>query len=245
MKILKIPETDSTNNYVALNAPRLSDMTMVVAETQTAGRGQRGNSWESQPGMNLTFTVFHCPTGVAVREQFAISEAAALAMVDALALSGINARVKWPNDIYVGNDKIAGILIEHSITPDKIEHSRIGIGLNVNQKEFKSGPPNPISMALISGHDHILSEICNDVASCIERRLLDLSSEEKRTGLHSEFLARMWRGDGKVYPFRIKETGREFDGRIAGVSPYGPISIEDVSTQTTCEFAFKEIEFIL
>ena len=107
---------DSTNSYVSHHAASLADMTMVIADAQTAGRGQRGNSWESEPGKNLTFTLLHRPKGVLPREQFAISEATALAVADFLEENGISAAVKWPNDIYVGDRKIAGILIEHSLT---------------------------------------------------------------------------------------------------------------------------------
>ncbi len=115
MKILLLEETDSTNTYVSVHADSLDDMTLVAAHSQTAGRGQRGNSWESEPGRNICATLFHRPAGVPARVQFAVSEATALGVADMLAHYGIEARVKWPNDVYVGDRKICGILIENAV----------------------------------------------------------------------------------------------------------------------------------
>ena len=159
MNFLLLEQVDSTNSYVSVHAGELDDMTMVIADTQTAGRGQRGNSWESEPGRNLTFTLLHRPEGIAPREQFAISEATALAIADFLEETGIRAKVKWPNDIYADDGKIAGILIELSLTGSAITDSRIGVGLNVNQREFRSDAPNPVSMANLLGADTDISRV--------------------------------------------------------------------------------------
>ncbi len=151
MKILLLEETDSTNTYVSVHADSLDDMTLVAAHSQTAGRGQRGNSWESEPGRNICATLFHRPAGVPARVQFAVSEATALGVADMLAHYGIEARVKWPNDVYVGDRKICGILIENAVAGCDLLHCRIGIGLNVNQTVFRSDAPNPVSMAMLLG----------------------------------------------------------------------------------------------
>ena len=111
---------------------------MVTAYRQTAGQGQRGNSWEAEPGKNLTFSILYRPAGLPPMAQFAMSEAVALAVVDFLGVHGLEAKVKWPNDIYVGDRKICGILIRHSITATCVDYSVIGVGINANQTEFLS-----------------------------------------------------------------------------------------------------------
>lgn len=244
VKFLLLEEVDSTNSYVACNAGTLEDMTMVIADSQTAGRGQRGNSWESEPGCNLTFTLFHKPKGILPADQFAISEATALAVTDFLATIGIRAEVKWPNDIYVDDRKIAGILIEHAVTSASIEHSRIGVGLNVNQKEFRSDAPNPVSVAQLTGADTDISRVAAAVGECLARRLALCGSPEGRRSLHSEFKERLWRREG-AHPFRRRDDGVEFRGVISDVDSRGPITITDVDTGASSQYAFKEIEFIL
>lgn len=245
MKFLVLEEVDSTNSYVAAHAEELADKTMVMAATQSAGRGQRGNSWESEPGKNLTFTFLWRPEGFQPRHQFAISEAAALAITDYLKSEGIEAKVKWPNDIYVDDRKISGILIEHSITPSEIEHSRIGIGLNVNQTLFVSDAPNPVSAANIDGKTRDISRVAAQVGTCLEKRLDQISTAEGREAIHSEFIECLWRGDGKPHPFRKAYTGDEFMGIIKDVDPSGPIVIAENESGEVTSYFFKQIEFIL
>lgn len=245
MKFLVLEEVDSTNSYVSVHASDLDDMTMVIADRQTAGRGQRGNSWESEPGRNLTFTLLWRPEAMAPRDQFAISEAVALAIVDSLEEFGIDARVKWPNDIYVDDRKIAGILIEHSISPTLIEHSRIGVGLNVNQTIFVSDAPNPVSIKMIDGHEREISRVAAAVGSALQHRLAQCSAMAGRDELHQEFQGRLWRADGRPYPFRHRDSGRCFNATIVRVEPSGPIVLRDAETGEQMSYFFKEIEFIL
>ncbi len=244
MKYILLEEVDSTNSYVSVHASSLEDMTAVGAGIQTAGRGQRGNSWESEPGRNLTFTLFHTPRALHPRDQFAISEATALGVVGMLGRYGIEARVKWPNDIYVGDRKISGILIEHSIGPDRIMHSRLGVGLNVNQMEFLSDAPNPVSMAQILGREVALSEAWPAVCEAIRAELERTATAEGRRGLHEEFLSRLWRGDGDFYPFRRRDDGRVMKARIADVAPDGTLYLEEADGRRD-SYAFKEVEFII
>lgn len=245
MKFIVLEEVDSTNSYVSAHAGELDDLTMVMATSQTAGRGQRGNAWESEPGSNLTFTLLWKPSGLHPRDQFAVSEATALAMSDFLESEGIDARVKWPNDIYVADGKIAGILIEHSITPDHIEHSRIGVGLNVNQTRFVSDAPNPVSMAMVDSIRREISHVAARVGAMLENRLQQALTPEGRNRLHGDFQKKMWRFDGRPYPFRVHETGAEFRGVIRGVDPKGPILIADCESGREDSYYFKQVEFIL
>ena len=245
MNFLLLEQVDSTNSYVSVHAGELDDMTMVIADTQTAGRGQRGNSWESEPGRNLTFTLLHRPKGIAPREQFAISEATALAIADFLEETGIEAKVKWPNDIYAGDSKIAGILIEHSLTGSAITDTRIGVGLNVNQREFRSDAPNPVSMANLLGADTDISRVAARVGAHLEARLSLAATPEGREEMHREFKRRLWRGDGAPHPFRRRDTGETCPGVRTDVSPEGPITILDTASGSTSIFMFKEVEFLL
>lgn len=245
MLIHSIDQTDSTNNYVATHVSELEDMTMVIAREQSAGRGQRGNSWESEPGKNLTFTVLFRPGNIHPRDQFAISEATALAITDYLAMEGVEAKVKWPNDIYVGDRKIAGILIEHSVTPGNIEHSRIGVGININQTEFRSNAPNPVSLAQITGCRYDLSLNADKVGGFLEKRLAECDTAEGRRRLHEQYKAALWRGDGSVHGVTDKTVGIGYPGVIKDVDPHGPITIINVNDGKLYTYNFKEIEFML
>lgn len=245
MKFLLLESVDSTNSYVSAHSADLEDLTMVIADSQTAGRGQRGNSWESEPGKNLTFTLLYRPKDLKPIEQFSLSEATALAMTDYLHSIGLNALVKWPNDIYVDNRKISGILIEHSITSRSIEHTRIGVGLNINQWEFRSDAPNPVSIYQLLETEFNIGQVAAAIGACIERRLRQTETAEGRVTLHDEFRRNLWRGDGNSYPFREREGGVEFAGIIKDVETTGPIKILNTETGQTATYAFKEVEFRL
>lgn len=238
-KRIWLEETDSTNMYVRDRIQALEPMTLVLARTQTAGRGQRGNSWESEPGMNLTFSFHFSPERTAPAAQFAISEAVALAMAGVLCDFGIEARVKWPNDIYVGDRKISGILIENSIMGSRIDHSIVGIGLNVNQKRFVSDAPNPVSMSQLTGLEYDLDTVADSVATNMERHLRRLADADG--SLHREYLSRLWRGDGRPYPFRETATGELFEGVILDVAPTGHLLLQTPAGPRS--YAFKEITF--
>lgn len=233
MKILWIDSTASTNSYLREHGEEIGPMTMVCAREQTAGRGQRGNSWESEPGANLTFSFRMVPEGVRPACQFVVSEAVALAMRSALARFGIEAMVKWPNDIYVADSKICGILIENSIMGPRIASSIVGIGLNVNQTLFVSDAPNPVSMRMLTGREFPLQNVALAVGEELERYLSRLDA-----GIHEEYRRALWRGDGKEYPFRETASGLTFTASVSDVEPSGHIILG------SSRYAFKEIEWL-
>lgn len=245
MKFLLLEETDSTNSYVSVHASELESNTMVIANHQRAGRGQRGNSWESEPGKNLLFTMLIRPERFAPRHQFSISEATALAVCDFLRRQGVEAKVKWPNDVYVGDRKICGILIEHSVTSEAIEHSRIGVGLNINQEEFVSDAPNPVSLRQLTGEEYDISRVAAAVGALLESRLATIGDASVREAIHAEFKQNLWRGDGKPHTFRLRGECETFEGIIDDVDPFGPITIINQTTMTAAQYAFKEVEFVL
>ena len=242
MEILHLEEVDSTNAYVMRNVADLKAPVMVTAYRQTAGQGQRGNSWEAEPGKNLTFSIFYRPVDLPPMAQFSMSEAVALAVVDFLGLYGIEAKVKWPNDIYVGDKKICGILIRHSIMGGCVSYSVIGVGIDVNQTLFVSDAPNPVSMKQITGETYNLSQLEKEIAEIMERRLKGIISSESREKLHEEFMRTLWRGDGRFYPFMDTASGDIFSAKIAGIESHGPmiLRLADESERT---YAFKEVAF--
>lgn len=244
MNYIYLDRTGSTNDWTAENSGRLESMTMVCAHTQCAGRGQRGNSWESAPGLNLTTTVYVEPRfegEAALRplpvRQFAVSEATALAVADALAFYGLTATLKWPNDIYVDNGKICGILIEHSVMGGEIRHSRLGIGVNVNQQVFTSDAPNPVSLATVTGRLFDLSEFTVRFAECLEKRFGALGSH------HEEYLHSLYRREGE-HPFILPaaDGDRHFRASIADVLPDGTLMLRLPDGEVR-PFLFKEVGF--
>ncbi len=139
---------DSTNLQAHRELPHAEEGTVWVADFQTAGRGQRGNSWESSKGENLLFTILLRPDFVPVADQFSISQITALAIVKYLESKGLQPKIKWPNDIYINDKKICGILIEHTLSGANLSASILGIGININQMVFESDAPNPTSLLL-------------------------------------------------------------------------------------------------
>lgn len=243
MKIRKIESVDSTNSYLKANPGAVGELTMLAAYEQTAGRGQRGNHWEAEPGKNLTFSFYFKPEGVRPREQFAISEAVALGITDYLS-GEIEAKVKWPNDIYAGDEKIAGILIEHSIMGMEITRSIVGVGLNINQREFRSDAPNPTSLALLTGKNFDIDAEAEKLGKHLEKRLAMTRDEQGRERLHTDYLKHLWRHDGRNYRFVDTRIGEEFEGKIVCVEPEGLLAVKKESGRTD-RFAFKEISFII
>ncbi len=241
-RIIRLESVASTNTWLSANALLLPDFTIVEAISQPAGRGQRGNSWESEPGKNLTVSMLFRPVAdLAAADQFSISEATALAVADTLSEFGITAMIKWPNDIYVGERKICGILIEHSLIGSGITHSILGIGLNVNQTRFLSDAPNPVSMNNITGLEYDTDHVRDSLARALQARLGRTAITEGRKELHREFTDRLWRGDGKPYPFIDNLTGERFQATIDHVEPRGMLCLSPGNRR----YAFKEVTFVL
>lgn len=258
MKLIEIKETESTNSWLAGCAGEMITDTLVYAIGQTAGRGQRGNSWESEPGMNLTASAILHPEGIEPCRQFLISEGVALAVCDLLSDLGVESMVKWPNDIYAGDRKICGILIEHAIMPKRIMHTIAGVGININQTVFLSDAPNPVSVKQLTGKEYDIPEVAEAFAAKLEvrmRQVLDDAavaacnpeSDGKafpNSPTHKEFMNRLWRGDGKLYPFFDRKKGERIEAKIADVAADGILSLE-TSEGDLRRYAFKEVEFIL
>ncbi len=227
--------------------------TVVYTDRQTAGRGQRGNSWESEPFKNVTMSILLRPENVAPNQQFWLSEISALAVERVLSKYIGNVSIKWPNDVYYKDFKICGMLIEHSLSGGKINYTIPGIGINVNQRVFLSDAPNPISLVNVLGHEVPTSEILDGLVDEILTMCDQLP--EKATEIHREFLSKLYRRDGfHEYQSTIRsasadglsvlEEGEHFQARIVNVHPDGMLDLMTTEGHIHT-FAFKEVAFIL
>lgn len=235
--LVYVPECHSTNAEAArlLQAnPAMAEGCVVITDNQTAGRGQRGNAWESEPGRNLTFSLMLKPLFLQAKDQFRLNIAISLALHDYLREQVPHAKIKWPNDMMLGNQKTCGILIENQVGGQTIQHSIVGIGLNVNQENFSV--PTATSMALKKGHDFVLNDVLAEVLQCIEARYLQLRSSIE---LKEEYLLALY-GAGELRKF---QSGDEvFDGTITGVDGAGRLEVEVKGTKRY--FDLKQIRYL-
>ncbi len=214
---------------------------IIVARQQTAGRGQRGHSWESVAGENLTFSLVLTPTFLPTTEQFKLLQTIALSLCDMFAEYALETSVKWTNDIYVGDNKIVGILIEHQSISATLQRTIVGIGINVNQQHFSEALPNPTSMALELGRTLDLEEVLGRFEQAFRNRYAQLKSGEA-AGLSAEYNSRLYRRGVKA-PYR-RADGTPFEGVLCEVMPCGELIIEsDLHGRES--FLFKEIEFVI
>ena len=237
--IYHIAETTSTNDLA--REERYGHGDVICAERQTAGRGQRGHTWMSPEGVNLLFSVVLCPTFLPAGEQFLLSQAVALALVDTLGTCGIDARIKWTNDIYVGDKKLVGILIEHSYSGPTLARTIAGIGINVNQRAFNPALPNPVSMAVASGRTFDRREVLESFYACCMGRYDQLVRGEK-AALQEEYRKRMYRL-GETHPYR-RPDGTLVEAVLEGVRPSGELILRHADG-TRHAYLFREIEFVI
>ena len=243
--LIELDETVSTNTYLAdYHPPRAVEMTLVTSEFQTAGRGQRGNSWEASRGKNLLFSLLIYPSQVSASEMFVLSEAFALSVRDAVKAclpdgKALNVSVKWPNDIYVDDKKIAGILIENTLQGSHTDRCVIGCGLNVNQDTFYSDAPNPISLFQLTGQTHERRPILEDIVGAFMRRYEAIKNRQYQT-IYDEYMDALYTRDG-IHLY--KDSAGSFEAEVAGVEPDGHLVLRDMQGKKRC-YAFKEVALL-
>ena len=178
--LVTLTEVDSTNNFLKqalANSTPLTEGTVIMAESQYAGRGQQQNKWHSDPGKNLTFSLLLKPAFLPVTEQFNLTLAISVGIINALTgVLGTGVKIKWPNDVYFNDGKLGGVLIENMVQGQQIKNSVIGIGLNVNQAHFAPEIPNAVSVKQILQKDYDLKLLLSDLCSCIEAAYLKLKA---------------------------------------------------------------------
>lgn len=263
---IHLDEVESTNTFLrTFKTEEEHRLTLVTATNQTGGRGQRGNSWESEPGKNVVFSLLLHPRFVNPLEVFSLSEAIALAVCEAVEENlGVNAEeeannakeeannakeeagknedevaVKWPNDIYVGEKKICGILIENTLRGYMIEDCIIGVGLNVNQRDFVSDAPNPVSLLNLTDKEHDTDKVLKSVMERFDVLYQKLENGQQKE-VHKEYMKHLFRRTG-IHKFR-DECG-DFCASIAEVEPSGHIVLLDTEGKRR-RYAFKEVTYL-
>lgn len=217
--------------------PGTADGTLVITDRQTSGRGQRGNSWESQPGKNLTFSLILKPGFLSLNDQFRLNEAISVGIADYItAKVSEKVQIKWPNDILVDGKKVCGILIENHISGDLIQYAVVGIGLNVNQPFFSF--PQAASLKTFTGMEYLLESELVELVGALEARYLELR-EGRFQSLTDRYLRLLFQ-KGRTNRFRAAD--QIFEGVITGVNGMGQLTI-NVGTEERC-FGVKEVTLI-
>ena len=252
-----VVETDSTNNLlkaaVAEEAVWLREERIPVVWTgfQTAGRGQAGNGWESEREKNLLFSLLLRKPQVPVEKQFLISMLAAVVLWDTVAetIGNKELTIKWPNDLYWGDKKLAGMLIENTLTGGEIAYSIIGIGLNINQEQWVGNAPNPVSMRLITGQDYSPEQLLSRYLVHLQARLQSPQREWREAYMQHLYRREGWwrfveREVSLTPTMNAQTTDGGFLARIEGITEQGELILKKENNETKT-YHFKEIRYIL
>ncbi len=239
-KIISLDLVDSTNNYVAnlVKQGSIVHGTVILADEQTNGRGQRGTIWQTQPGMNLIFSLYVEFDALAIENQSSIHHWVSLSVIQVLKKIGLTAKIKWPNDILTENGKIAGVLIENLIENQIVKSSIIGIGLNVNQVEFAENV-NATSLKLEMGTYFNVKEFAFMLVNELDNKFPKLSIKDYVI-LKTEYLENLWGMNEKVN--FIRNNSLE-NGVILGTNDSGLLKVQTVNGVEL--FDLKEVKFIV
>ena len=246
---INLPTVDSTNWFVremlseegtghVMSAAIRTGFTLVVADDQTRGRGQQGNSWETEKGKNLTFSLLCHPDFIIASRQFLLSQCMAVAVREALAHYVEGVEVKWPNDIYVGDRKISGTLIECDLQGKHIANCIIGVGININQTAFRSDAPNPTSLRLLTGHDHDREEVLSAIMAAFQH-YYEWLQEGREEDLRLLYMQHLYRRTGMHHYSDVRGS---FMAEIAAVEPTGHIRLR-FDTGQVVRYELKEVRF--
>jgi BirA family transcriptional regulator, biotin operon repressor / biotin---[acetyl-CoA-carboxylase] ligase len=235
---------DSTNTEALRQIECANDFTTFASKFQTSGRGQKGNGWESAAGKNLTFSILIRPILLKASDQFLVSQIVALGIVNYLNHFGLTAKIKWPNDIYIENRKICGILIEHYLSGANLSVSIIGIGLNLNQKEFLSDAPNPTSLFLEKGVECSPEEELERLLPYIFEYYSGLNKKSYKVfkdDIEIKYRNSLYRLM-EFANYKEGESDEIIEARITGIDKYACLILErrDGSKRS---YAFKEIRY--
>lgn len=237
-KVREYEELDSTNTEAErVGWERLKDKMVILTCRQTRGRGQVGNHWESEPGKNISMTVVFRPESLPAGRQFAVSMVIALGVYDFVSRYVKDCSVKWPNDIYAGDRKISGILIEHSIAGTYVGGSLCGIGVNINQEQFWSDAPNPVSLFQLVGEEMPLSRALEELLGCIGIRYESILDYGR---LKRDLLKVLYR---RVGQYCWEDERGVFEASIRGVNEYGQLVLLDITGEERV-YGFKEVKYL-
>lgn len=233
---------DSTNNYAndLIVSDTADEGTVVLARFQKSGKGQSGNSWESEYDKNLLMSLVLFPYFLEAAKQFYLSKIISLSIIDVLKEHVEGVSIKWPNDIYVNDKKVAGILIENGIKDRHLDYAVIGLGLNLNQEKFNSDAPNPVSLCHLTDK-YFETEF---MAKKIRKRFwfwYEILKQNNFQKIDAIYLRQLYRY-GQDHLF--KKEGEIFEARIVGIGEFGQLQLQKKSGEKE-EFLFKEVEFVL
>lgn len=240
-KVIYLPSCHSTNDIAAelVQNGLAEEGTVVITDNQTGGRGQRGTTWISEPGMNLTFSLVLKPNFLPIDQQFLISQTVALALYDFLSHFTVQTKIKWPNDIYVTGKKISGTLIENSIQGAAISNSIIGIGINMNQRY--SALDRTTSVASVTGIEVDLKGEFERLMRLLDARYNRLKTMDVNDEIRSEYL---WKLYGYQQPVTFNYQNERIKGVVTGVADNGRLLIHLEGQETVLDFGMKEIEWV-
>lgn len=239
-KIIKRESLVSTNDYASelIKTEGIAEGTVVTAGYQTGGKGQHGNTWFGDTGKNLYFSIILYPGKLRIENQFYLSMAISLGVFDALSALFDSISLKWPNDIYYQDKKLGGILIENSVEGAFIKSSVAGIGINVNQQNFPSSLPNPVSVFQITGKESDMTSLLNIILKYIDERYqLLLKSESSK--LKDDYLKILYKYDTYC---QFEANGEIFSAKITDIKSTGELVIETTDGDKK-SYWFKEIEY--
>ena len=248
-----IKQTYSTSTLLReLYTEELPHLYTIRTDFQTAGRGQAGNSWESEEGKNLLFSALLRYNNIRATEQWRLSMLVAVALWEVLAnyLPQEQLSIKWPNDIYFGDKKLVGILIENSLSGQYVGYSIAGIGLNINQTEWRSNAPNPISMKQITGQEYKAEELMNEWVHAMANWEAQSTEAIQKTYLQHLYRREGWHTyverEVSVAPTAIAQSGIEgaFLAMFAGITPQGELILRTTNNEEKT-YHFKQIRFVL
>lgn len=238
MRVIQLENIGSTNEYL-LNGNKYDDL-CVVADYQSAGKGMGSNTWESEAGKNLLFSILIHPVWLPITEQYLVSMAEAVAIVDSLSPVLPNLTIKWPNDIYWENKKLSGTRIDVNIQGGGLRDMVIGTGINVNQEEFKDTAPNPVSLKQITGKDHSREEILQVILERFEEYLEMLRMDEKER-IVKKYHERLYRREGW---HQYEDSKGTFEAELVKVAKNGIMTLRR-KDGTLSEYEFKEVKFLI
>lgn len=240
--LIHIPETSSTNTYMRelLAREKVPEGSCVWADFQTAGRGQTGNAWESEAGENLTFSIVVYPDFLPANRQFLISELSACSVKELLDGYASDITVKWPNDVYWKDRKICGMLIENELSGQDLHVSVSGIGINLNQKEFRGGAPNPVSLRQIRGCEVDREKLMREFMEIFHANYL-LIAGGRGGELHDKYMQSLYRKDGF---YLYEDANGRFEAALKGIEPTGHLLLA-LKDGTIRRYEFKEVKYVL
>ena len=214
---------------------------MIIAYNQTQGKGTDSNTWESEEGKNLTFSLILYPT-LAADQQFVLNKAISLGIYDFLRelIPDQKVSIKWPNDVYIGDKKVCGILIQNSVIGNKLDYMVVGIGLNVNQTVFTGNAPNPVSLKMATALEYNLDDLLQKLLNFISARYTSIKPHSIRK-IETDYKNALYRLH-EWHEYLVKDSN--VHAQITGTNAYGQLLLENEKSETlVCDL--KEVKFVI